>query len=423
MAAPRVFVSHSHSDNEWCRAFVAALQVAGWSVWYDERELSAGAEWVKTIQRELQARDVFLLVLTPASWTSEWVQEELNLAFLTHRQVVPVLHQDTPGVGGFLLGRQWVRVVGLSGADAAQHLVHSIAPPILSTDISPTAPSTPPTPSWLPPRLASLGFKGHSIDGVELITPPLFTVPAGDFLMGSDKQHDNKAIYDELPQHQVTLRAYQIARFPVTVAEYACFIRAGHEEIGYWQIQLGKLDHPVVHISWDNIVAYVRWLAKTTGQPWRLPSEAEWEKAARGSDGQIYPWGDQWDRARANTCETDANTYDAELGTTTPVGIYRDRGDASPCGAHDMAGNVWELTSSFHEPYPYRLGGRREDLTPFGFSRFSFPDRMGHVRHVRRGGSWRNSARYARAAYRHSDMLDGLNDCSGFRLMLLMADP
>ena len=75
MAAPRVFVSHSHSDNEWCRTFMAALQAAGWDVWYDEKGLSAGDEWVATIQRELQAREIFLLILTPDSWASQWVQD------------------------------------------------------------------------------------------------------------------------------------------------------------------------------------------------------------------------------------------------------------------------------------------------------------------------------------------------------------
>src|SRR5262249_37019470 len=103
--------------------------------------------------------------------------------------------------------------------------------------------------------------------------------------------------------------AYQIARFPVTVAEYACAIRAKavreppkrSSHTIEWRTQLQRLDHPVVNVSWHNAIAYAAWLAKVTGQPWRLPTEAEWEKAARGTDGRIYPWGDLWDQTRANT--------------------------------------------------------------------------------------------------------------------------
>lgn len=137
--------------------------------------------------------------------------------------------------------------------------------------------------------------------------------------MGSDKRHDNQAYGSELPQHQVSLSAYQIARFPVTVAEYACAVRAKavrEPPKGYlgtdWQTQLQRLDHPVVCISWQDALVYTRWLAKMTGQPWRLPTEAEWEKAARwDAERQIscvYPWGDAFDKARCNTSESGIKT-------------------------------------------------------------------------------------------------------------------
>ncbi len=203
MAAPRVFVSHSHQDNDWCREFVAALQAAGWDVWYDEKGLSGGATWVATIQRELQAREIFLLILTPEAWVSHWVQEELNLAFVTRRTVVPVLHQETPDVSGFLLGRQWIRVVGLPGAAAAQWVIAEIP---AQPDPSPVQPTAPPPPATAPPvhvpvasapqtpraasilspeqfpaRLDHLGFTVHQGEGVAYIQPPLCAVPAGEF--------------------------------------------------------------------------------------------------------------------------------------------------------------------------------------------------------------------------------------------------
>lgn len=202
-----------------------------------------------------------------------------------------------------------------------------------------------------PPRLASLGFNPRKLNGVEVITPPLCAIPAGPFLMGSDKRRDSQADSDEQPQHTVTLAAYKIARYPVTVAEYDCAVRAGavreppkgQYTLLTWQDQLKRLDHPAVGVSWNDAIAYVGWLAQTTGQPWRLPTEAEWEKAARGTDGRIYPWGDAWDKARANTRE-------GGPGQTTPVGTYP--GGASPYDAQDMAGNVWEWTNTRYQAYP-----------------------------------------------------------------------
>jgi formylglycine-generating enzyme required for sulfatase activity len=209
-------------------------------------------------------------------------------------------------------------------------------------------PPAPPIASdHFPERLASLGFVGKTaiVDGksIEYIVPPLCAIPAGPFLMGDDK-------------HSVTLPDYQIARYPVTVAEYACFVRAGYAEPAGWQTQLGYLDHPVVSISWHDATAYAAWLVERTGQPWRLPSEAEWEKAARGSDGREYPWGNHFDQNRCNTSESG-------IGGTTPVGSYVAgrqiifptgerqtlQSGASPYEVEDLAGNVWEWTESRYD--------------------------------------------------------------------------
>jgi formylglycine-generating enzyme required for sulfatase activity len=234
-------------------------------------------------------------------------------------------------------------------------------------------------PERFPPRLSSLGFEVHVINEVEYILPPLCRVPAGSFLMGSDPARGRIGAYDnEQPQHTVTLPDYDIARYPVTVAEYGCFVRTGQREPNDWQTQLGKLDHPVVRVSWHDAVAYAAWLSERTGERWWLPTEAEWEKAARGTDGQIYPWGDAFDTTRCNTSESGKSG-------TTPVGTYP--AGASPYGAQDLAGNVWEWTGSRYLSYPYTTSFGREDLKSTG-SR------------VLRGGSWVNDARKARAAYR-----------------------
>ena len=110
----------------------------------------------------------------------------------------------------------------------------------------------------------------------------------------------------------MTLGAYQMAIYQLTVAEYACFVKATNRSEPpatggiAWQEQLTeRQDHPVVCISWHDALAYVQWLAQVTGEPYRLPSEAEWDRAARGTDGRIYPWGNQWDKARANISDGD----------------------------------------------------------------------------------------------------------------------
>ena len=126
------------------------------------------------------------------------------------------------------------------------------------------------------------------------------TVPAGPFLMGSDPKRDKDAREDEQPQYTIKLSAYEIGRYPVTVAEYACFVRTGQREpqqarsghtVVDWPTQLQHLDHPVVCVSWHDARGYAGWLRYVTGQFWKLPTEAQWEEAARGTDGRIYPWG------------------------------------------------------------------------------------------------------------------------------------
>jgi len=151
-------------------------------------------------------------------------------------------------------------------------------------------------------------------DGKEMVC-----VPAGEFLMGEEER-------------PVQLKAFYIDKHPVTNAEYKRFLDAsGHPPPMMWVRGLyaqGKDHHPVTQVNWNDATAYATWAGK------RLPTDEEWEKAARGTDGRLYPWGDEWDKARANTCES-------RIFDTTPVGTFSPQGD-SPYGVADMAGNVWE---------------------------------------------------------------------------------
>jgi formylglycine-generating enzyme required for sulfatase activity len=196
-------------------------------------------------------------------------------------------------------------------------------------------------------------------------------VPAGEFLMGSD---DGDA--DEKPPHRVHLDAYHVDRYEVTNALYRRLMEAtGRQAPSYWNdSKWNGASQPVVGVSWHDAEAYCKWAGK------RLPTEAEWEKAARGTDGRKYPWGEQWDASRANS---DAS----KLGKTATVGSYPS--GVSPYGAHDMAGNVWEWVADWYARDYYQRSPERNPPGPdSGTSR------------VLRGGSWDFNPFNLRSTYR-----------------------
>ena len=148
------------------------------------------------------------------------------------------------------------------------------------------------------------------------LEPEWVEVPAGPFLMGSDKAKDRQARDSELPQHEVNIPyAYRIGKYPVTNAEFMRFVEVAKYD---WKPRFDisrKMDHPVFEVSWHDAMAYCTWLRAQLGYPVRLPTEAEWEKAARGTDGRLYPWGDRFDK---NKC----NTKESGIGDTTPVRYF-----------------------------------------------------------------------------------------------------
>ena len=184
----------------------------------------------------------------------------------------------------------------------------------------------------------------------------------------------------------------------MTNAQYAAFVQAtNHEKPRYWtegQISAGQDDHPVVEISWDDAVAFSQWLSQETGQVFGLPTEAEWEKAARGTDGLVYPWGNEGDERRCNTAE-------GGPGATTPVDAYPT--GASPYDLWDMAGNVFEWTDSWHQAYP---GSKHKNKKYDEKSR------------VLRGGSWDNNLNRARGAFRYRFWLGSKDNDIGCRVVV-----
>ena len=237
--------------------------------------------------------------------------------------------------------------------------------------------------------------------------PALVEIPEGSFLMGSHPGED--VSIHETPQHKVTLAQYYLGKFPVTLAEYAHFIRqSGHPapQRPAWpgsDIPKEQLRLPVVGVSWYDALAYCEWLYSMTQRPYRLPTEAEWEKGARGEDGRIYPWGNQWQPGYCNN-QSDAVT----LVNAYPQG-------ASPNGCCDMIGNASEWTSTLWGPdwqksaypYPYRADDGRENQ-----------DAGKNVHRIFRGGDYDDQLVQLRAAARAWYAPDHNHKARGFRVAL-----
>ncbi len=227
--------------------------------------------------------------------------------------------------------------------------------------------------------------------------PPtdMVLIPAGPFIMGSDEESD------ERPPHRVYLDAFYIDRYPVTNSEYAKFVRdTGHPPPPHWEpyggtYPPGKGNHPVAYVCWFDARDYATWAGK------RLPTEAEWEKAARGTDGRRYPWGDRFD---SDYCNTDESEY----WDTTPVDAFSPVGD-SPYGVADMAGNVWEWVADWYDREYYRRSPARNPRGP----------EKGRTK-VLRGGAWDFDARQARCSARNHEYPGPRHGLIGFRCA---ADP
>jgi formylglycine-generating enzyme required for sulfatase activity len=230
--------------------------------------------------------------------------------------------------------------------------------------------------------------------------PITIPIPAGPFLMGSAPD-DAEAHDNEKPRRKLDLQEYQIGCYPVTNTQYACFISdTGHNPPDHWDggnVPAGLAGHPVVNVSFEDAEEYCRWLSEMAGQRYRLPTEEEWEKAARGGlpETRRYPWGDEWQPGFCNTQEVDRNG-------TTPVHEF-ERVNRSPFGVVDMVGNVWEWTASSYEAY---AGSQYTSSY------------LGRLRCTVRGGAWKHSRWDARISCRGRYEPDQRRPYLGFRIVL-----
>ncbi len=211
-------------------------------------------------------------------------------------------------------------------------------------------------------------------------------VPAGWFLMGSDDGRRANG-----PEHHTYLDAFAIDRTEVTIDAFRQFIeQTGYIALGWSDSLLSENPNkPMVGVLWRDAQAYCKWAGK------RLPTEAEWEKAARSEDGRRYPWGDQWDPARANTLESG-------IGDVVAVGSYPSA--ASPYGALDMAGNAAEWVYDYYDPTYYTYGPTHNPSGPTEI-----------LDHGLRGGSWDSAHEHVQTTFRDSSHSVRPNVRVGFR--------
>lgn len=386
-----IFISYASQDRPKAQVLAQALRQHGWTIWWD-RTIPSGKRFDQVIQDALADARCVVVLWSKQSVTSDWVLEEAEEG--RKRQVlVPVLIEEVVPPMGFRR-IQAADLIDWNGAEASPSFKK------LAADIEGILGPRPTKPKQEKRRQS----ERHAATGGTLATGTptkagvdqllqkdidlelpkhkpeigkMVRIPTGEFLYG-----DKKAKH-VLPEYYIDIH-------PVTNAEYKRFVdgggynkpeywteggwrwiqEEGHQKPKLWDDKkyeaFNRPDHPVVGVSWYEAWAYAKWAGK------RLPTELEWEKAARSVDGRKYPWGDTFDPERCNTKES-------RIRSTTPVTRYETGKSAHGC--YDMVGNVWEWTSSLHKSYPYRPDDGRED-----------PSASATESRVLRGGSWSNAA-------------------------------
>jgi formylglycine-generating enzyme required for sulfatase activity len=421
-----VFISYRRTDVYTALAVYQDLSNKGYDVFFDYTSIPSG-DFEQIIVSSIKARAHFVLILTPTALDrcrepGDWLRREIETAMDEKRNIIPLFFKGfsfgTPSISEKLTGKlsDLNRYNGLNVHEdyflaAMDRLSGQFLSVSLDTVLHPL--STAVRKVVKEQQLAANDVVAQRAKEkpkpVLVATPPnkitlssgmeFMRVPAGKFLMGSAKE--NKQAYaDERPQHTVDIPYdYFMARFPVTNELYDAYARSSgikHPVYGWEK----KKDHPVTYVKWTDAMEYCEWLNSLfqnelpSGLVLRLPTEAEWEKAARGTDGNEYPWGDDFDKNKCNTNKSG----------TTPVRLYSPQGD-SPYGCADMVGNVWELTHSLTETYPYKTDDGREDEKASGHR-------------VLRGGSFDFSESGARCAYRSDYGVEALfRSQVGFRVV------
>ena len=445
-----VFISYRRVNASWALAVYEYLTKHGYDVFFDYTSIPSG-DFEHSIISNIRARAHFLLILTPSALDrcndpGDWLRREIETAIVERRNIVPLFFDGfsfgTPSVSRSLTGKlstlrkynglevpigyfeeAMKRLCSQYLDVALDAVVHPVSRDVQQLVVKQQAAAND---ALLRRNKVEEGFasKSPETSGAQLesrskriLTKETLSdcfmlgdiefcrVPAGTFLMGSSK-NDKQAYKDEKRQHLVDIPYdYWMARFPVTSKQYYRINKIVHG-IGNFVFQGRKLeesDYPVVNITWNEAMEWCTQFHDlfkdnlSDGLGVRLPTEAEWEKAARGTDGRIFPWGNAFDERLCNTRE-------GGRGSLSPVGTYSPGGDG-PYGVSDMSGNIQEWTRSQYERYPYRTYYGRENWK--GFEVISV-----------RSGSFKAVSSVSRCANRAFQAPDYLNDGLGFRVVI-----
>jgi formylglycine-generating enzyme required for sulfatase activity len=445
-----IFISYSHTDAKYVMQLAKKLQSEGFGVWVDER-LDYGSRWPHEIQTQLDSCEAFIVVMTPRSFTSDWVQSELSRADRKNKPLFPLLlegdepwlsvenlqyvdvrggsmppekfygrlEQVTPRnktsdsqpdngpiqVGEFPKTRppsdrvasawNYKYILGLLAAVIVLATIGIVITQASKKEAVTSLPaSATPEVVLLPASTSTATLAPSTVVPTETLTttpaptdPPTPTaaemifIPPGEFVMGNDK-----GSIDEKPAHKVNLKAFLIDKYEVTNRQYAECVRAGQcqppqklasfTQEHYFDNPLFE-NYPVIYVNWSMAQNFCAWRGA------RLPTEAEWEKAARGKGDTLFPWGDKFECSRGNfDDETQFDAFVVEGGPNcdgfveaAPVGSFPS--GASSYGVEDLAGNVWEWVSDWYAENYYKNSSRNDPTGPAG-GQF----------HVLRGGSW-----------------------------------
>ncbi|MBN8657314.1 MAG: SUMF1/EgtB/PvdO family nonheme iron enzyme [Anaerolineae bacterium] len=395
----KVFLCHSSTDKPAVRELYQKLRGEAWiDPWLDEEDIFPGMDWNLEIQKAIRETDAILVCLSKSSITKEgYVQREIKTALDYADEkpegttyIIPIrLDECKPPQR--LSKWQYADYFEGNYERALQRLLVSLKRRAASLSLKTESPTPASRVGILTNSVTPIQSQFANLTYVPSTTNTfsngmtVILIPAGKFIMGDgSEQHSVDIPYD-----------YWMAKFPVTNIQYNQFKKIDFDK--------GKEDHPVVNVSWHDAMGCCQWLNRSLKKEFpsdfvlRLSTEAEWEKAARGTDGFKYPWGKTFNKNKCNTSE-------GGKGGTTSVGLYSPQGD-SPYGCADMSGNVWEWTHSLQKPYTYKVTDGRED------------ERASGAR-ILRGGSFDHLSGNACCAYRRGIIPDFRNWSSGFRVVV-----
>lgn len=415
-----IFISYSRTDQTYASSLKTHLQEQGFQVWMDDR-INYGDTWFREISQAIRTCSAFIVLMTPAADDSEWVHKEILIAIKREKQlkrclIFPLL----------LEGEEFDILIDRHFYDVQDgHL----PPESYLETLAEVAPRKKMARRWLeliqnpmteaPQRLEAgielaavgdprrgIGLNEHGMPDFDWVT-----IPAGKFFY---QKNDQAAVH-----------SFRITRYPVTFSQFQVFVEQGYTDKRFWQGLAQQPDtassqkwpfsnHPRENVNWYEAMAFCRWLSfQLTGeipalesiQQWavRLPTEKEWERAARGKkDRRHFPWGRDYLSGYANVDETRTNAGPYRLKRTTAVGMYPH--GCSPEGLLDMSGNVWEWTLS-----PYMI---KEEL--------ALGSREGRVL---RGGSFDYFDKDAKVFFRLNSFPDFRFDNIGFRVCSSVLNP